>query len=203
MSIAHPTLIALVAACALASGQSSASCLDSLAAHRAQIETDYLKSKDSPFDQEMRARFAGFAYFAGNAAYCVESAFERTSGDKTFQMATFNGKTLPFRRYGVFHFQLGGASRSLAAYQRMDLPETERQWVLIPFRDETNGHETYGGGRYLQVDLPIGSATTLDFNRAFNPLCAYDSKFTCPIPPADNALKVSIPAGEKSDGGSH
>jgi uncharacterized protein (DUF1684 family) len=85
----------------------------------------------------------------------------------------------------------------------MDLPKTERQWVLIPFRDETNGDETYGGGRYLQVDLPISSATTLDFNRAFNPLCAYDSKFTCPIPPADNALKVSIPAGEKSYGGSH
>jgi len=74
----------------------------------------------------MRARFAGFAYFAGNAAYCVESAFERTSGDKTFQMATFDGKTLPFRRYGVFHFQLGGASRSLAAYQRLGPMPAER-----------------------------------------------------------------------------
>ncbi len=175
-----------------------ASCLDSLAEHRAQIETDYLKSADSPFDKELKAGFAGFSYFAGDSAFCVPAEFELSANAKVFAMPSFNGKTLPFRKYGVFHFQLGGARRSLGAYQRMDLPTDQRQWVLVPFRDLTTGHETYGGGRYLQVDLPLPAHLTLDFNRAFNPLCAYKSVFTCPIPPAENWLKLRIPAGEKT-----
>jgi uncharacterized protein (DUF1684 family) len=175
-----------------------ASCLDSLAKHRAQIETDYLKSDDSPFDKELKAGFAGFSYFSGDSAFCVAASFEPSADSKVFAMPSFNGKTLPFRKYGVFHFQLSGAQRSLSAYQRMDLPADQRQWVLIPFRDMTTGHETYGGGRYLQVDLPVPVRTSLDFNRAFNPLCAYKSVFTCPIPPAENWLKVRIAAGEKA-----
>lgn len=184
-------------------GAAKASCLDSLSEHRSQVEADYLKSDDSPFDKELKAGFAGFSYFAGDAAFCVKASFEPSADTKVFPMPSFNGKTLPFRRYGVFHFQLGGAQRSLSAYQRMDLPQDQRQWVLVPFRDRTTGHETYGGGRYLQLDLPLGTRTTLDFNRAFNPLCAYKSTFTCPIPPAENWLTLRIAAGEKTYPGNH
>ncbi len=180
-----------------------ASCLDSLPAHRAQTESEYLKSDDSPFDKEMRERFAGFSYFAGDAAYCVDASFERTAGEKQFDMAAFNGKTIPFRKYGVFRFQLGGAMRSLVAYQRMDVPAAERNWVLVPFQDGTNGKETYGGGRYLEIKFPIRSRTVLDFNHAFNPLCAYDAKFRCPIPPPQNRLAIAVTAGEKAYAGAH
>jgi uncharacterized protein len=69
--------------------------------------------------------------------------------------------------------------------------------VLVPFRDATSGRATYGGGRYLRIELPIAPSTTIDFNRAFNPWCAYNSKYICPIPPAKNWLRVSIEAGEK------
>lgn len=184
-------------------GAAEASCLDTLAKHRSQVESDYLKSDDSPFDKELRAGFAGFSYFAGDIAFCVEASFEPSADTKVFAMPSFNGKTLPFRKYGVFHFQLGGARRSLSAYQRMDLPKDQRQWVLVPFRDSTTGQETYGGGRYLQLDLPLPARTALDFNRAFNPLCAYKSTFTCPIPPAENWLKIRIAAGEKKYAGNH
>jgi len=108
-----------------------------------------------------------------------------------------------FRKYGLFRFQLGGAMQTLTAYQRMDLPEQERNWVLIPFQDRTNGKETYGGGRYLELYFPIGAHTELDFNRAYNPLCAYDSKFTCPMPPPENRLKIAVTAGEKAYAGKH
>ena len=118
-------------------------------------------------------------------------------------MAAFNGKSIPFRKYGVLHFQLGGATQSLTAYQLMDLPPQQRNWVLIPFQDRTNGHETYGGGRYLQLDFPIRTHVELDFNRAFSPLCAYDSKFTCPVPPPGNRLRILVPAGEKAHAGGH
>jgi uncharacterized protein (DUF1684 family) len=151
----------------------------------------------------MRAHFAGFAYFDGDAKYCVDASFEPAKNEKQFAMAAFNGKTIPFRKYGVLRFQLGGAVRSLAADQRMDLPAKERNWVLIPFQDGTNGHETYGGGRYLQLDLPLPAHAVLDFNRAFNPLCAYDSKFTCPVPPPQNRLPIPVPAGEKAYAGAH
>ncbi len=180
-----------------------ASCLDTLAEHRKQIETELLKSDDLPFHKDLKARFAGFSYFAGDAAFCVAASFEPTANSKIFAMPSFNGKTLPFRKHGVFHFQLGGAQQSLTAYQRMDLPKDQRQWVLVPFRDMTTGHETYGGGRYLQLDLPLPARPTLDFNRAFNPLCAYEPAFTCPIPPAENWLKTRIAAGEKAYAAKH
>jgi uncharacterized protein len=191
-----PCLLAMLVGCM--GTAADASCLDSLAQHRTQIETDYLKSDDSPFDKELKAGFSGFSYFAGDSSFCVPASFEPSAGSKVFAMPSFNGKTLPFRKYGVFHFQLGGARRTLSAYQRMDLPNDQRQWVLVPFRDMTTGHETYGGGRYLQVDLPLPAPLTLDFNRAFNPLCAYKAVFTCPIPPAENWLKMRIAAGEKA-----
>ena len=180
-----------------ASAAAHATCLDSLPTHRAQMEADYLKSKDSPFDEPMRAHFAGFSYFEGDASFCVDATFERAKGEKPFDMVAFNGKSLPFIKYGVFRFPLGGTMRTLTAYQRRDLPPAERQWVLVPFQDSTNGKETYGGGRYLQLDFPIRARMTLDFNRAFNPLCAYDAKFTCPVPPPENRLAISIPVGEK------
>ena len=123
--------------------------------------------------------------------------------EKEFKMAAFNGKTIAYRKYGVFRFQLGGAMQALTAYQRMDLPEAERNWALIPFQDRTNGKETYGGGRYLELYFPIGAHTELDFNRAYNPLCAYDSKFTCPMPPPENRLRIAVTAGEKAYAGKH
>jgi len=195
----------LLAPLALLGGfAADASCLDSLAAYRAQNEADYLKSKDSPFDKTMRARFAGFSYFDGDAGFCVDASFEPAAKDeKQFNMAAFNGKTIAFRKYGAFRFQLGGAMQALTAYQRMDLPVAQRNWVLIPFQDRTNGKETYGGGRYLDLHFPLSAHTELDFNRAYNPLCAYDSKFTCPVPPPENRLKIAVTAGEKAYAGKH
>lgn len=122
--IAAGLVHALVLLGSAESVSADASCLDSLAAHRAQTEADYLTSKDAPFDAAMRARFAGFS----------------------------------------FRFQLGGATQALTAYQRMDLPAAERNWVLIPFQDRTNGKQAYGGGRYLDLYFPISAHTELGFN---------------------------------------
>jgi len=118
-------------------------------------------------------------------------------------MPTYNVKSIPFREYGVFEFRVDGVGYSLTAYQRMDLPEEERQWVLVPFKDKTNGHETYGGGRYLEIMFPIDARTEIDFNRAANPWCAYDPRYTCPVPPLENWLSLPIEAGEKMFGSAH
>jgi uncharacterized protein (DUF1684 family) len=72
-----------------------------------------------------------------------------------------------------------------------------KKYLFIPFRDLTSGKESYGGGRYIDTEIPAGETLILDFNRAYNPYCAYSHRYSCPIPPEENTLKVEIRAGEK------
>ncbi len=174
------------------------SCLDDLSSHRASIDADYANGDESPLSDEQKAVFTGLEYFTGDDNFCVEATFTVSAESEVFEMPTFNEASLPFREYGTFRFSVGGSDHSLTAYQRMDLPEDRRQWVLVPFKDATNGRGTYGGGRYLEIDLPIDSSTTIDFNRGSNPWCAYDPGYVCPVPPSKNWLNLRIEAGEKA-----
>ena len=178
------------------------SCLSELAAHRSSIDVAFA-TDEYPLSDEQKADFAGLDYYSPNAEYCVPASFENAKATETFDMPTYNEKSIPFREFGVFEFHVDGVGYSLTAYQRMDLPEEKRQWVLVPFRDNTNGHETYGGGRYLEIQFPIDSQTEIDFNRAANPWCAYDAKYTCPVPPVENWLGLPIEAGEKMFAATH
>lgn len=182
---------------------SEESCLDSLPDFRANAEAFYLEPDSSPFSEEFRLAFAGFTYFDGDEAFCIDASYQLSKDTKTIEVPTFNNETIPFKEHGVFNFELGGKNQSLTAYQRMDLPEERRQWVLVAFRDHTNGKETYGGGRYLEIELPIESNTILDLNRAANPFCAYQSDFACPMPPVENWLKERVPTGELDYVGNH
>ena len=175
----------------------SENCLDSLASFRTEGEAIFGSSGPSPFSEEFRNQFTGLYFFEPDESYCIEATFELDEQTKTVDYPAFNGKTIPFRQYGTFRFEIAGESQTLVAHQRMDLPEEKRQWLLIMFRDLTNGDETYGGGRYIQVDLPAGIETRIDFNRAANPYCAYEAQLTCPVPPLENWLKIRILAGEK------
>ena len=174
------------------------SCPGDLSSHRVSIDTDYANGDDSPLSDDQKADFTGLDYFTGDNDFCVEATFTVSAENEVFEMPTFNEASLPFKEYGTFRFSVGGSDYSLTAYQRMDLPEDRRQWVLVPFKDATNGRGTYGGGRYLEIDLPIDSSTTIDFNRASNPWCAYDPGYVCPVPPAKNWLNLRIEAGEKA-----
>jgi uncharacterized protein (DUF1684 family) len=184
-------------------GQSSApvsndtACLSNLVEHRSSIDARFAND-EYPLSEAQKASFHGLNYFPPNTDYCFPARFETAAARETFDMPTYNEKSIPFRQYGTLEFQFDGVAYTLTAFQRMDLPEEERQWVLVPFKDTTNGHETYGGGRYLEIKLPINVQTEIDFNRAANPWCAYDARYTCPIPPVENWLSFSIEAGEKT-----
>jgi uncharacterized protein len=182
-----------LASCSFAAGDT---CLTELSGHRTKIDADFMADED-PLSKQQKLEFTGLNYYPGDPEYCIRATFSVKGKSEVFDMPTFNEKSIPFREYGTFRFRLHGVDHMLAAYQRMDLPDKDRQWVLIPFGDATNGIATYGGGRYISIDLPIEAGTTIDFNRAFNPWCAYNSKYLCPIPPAKNELKLSIEAGEK------
>ena len=98
---------------------------------------------------------------------------------------------------GTLHFTLNGTDEQLTVFQNIDLSRLEdyRNYLFVPFTDLTNGEQTYGGGRYLDLEGPLGDTVELDFNRAYNPYCAYGGRYSCPIPPQENHLEVSVEAG--------
>ena len=109
-----------------------------------------------------------------------------------------------YRKYGELRFVLNGQALHLSVYQSTDLLKRPgfEDYLFVPFTDLTNGHGSYGGGRYLDLRIPPAGSPgglTLDFNRAYNPSCAYNHGYSCPVPPAENRLAATIPAGVRSD----
>jgi uncharacterized protein (DUF1684 family) len=142
------------------------------------------------------AAFEGLHYFEADENYKVQALFTRSKGKK-FQMATSTTRLPVYRRYGYLDFTIAGESCRLTVYESMDY----KDYLFIPFRDANTGKLTYGAGRYLDIPVPATRQVEIDFNFAYNPYCAYSVRYSCPIPPAENTLKVAINAGEKTPPG--
>lgn len=114
-------------------------------------------------------------------------------------MKTTTSRLPIYKEYGKLHFKLNNKSFTLHVYQNEDLVKKKgyEDYLFIPFTDLTSGEESYGGGRYL--DMRIGDLTNpyIDFNLSYNPYCAYNSKYSCPIPPKENFINFRIEAGVK------
>lgn len=152
----------------------------------------FKESGESPIKD--RAAFTGLRYFEPDAAYRVTATLERLDGGKPYNVTMTGGETETYQPYGRATFTLAGQECRLLVFRSQ-----EDGQLFIPFKDLTNGQETYGAGRYLDVperDVS-GDELPLDFNRAYNPFCAYNPTYTCPIPPAENHLKVAVRAGER------
>ena len=150
----------------------------------------------SPLSETDRQSFQGLDYFDPAPELALTALFERAGDRSVFAMPTFDRRTLRYSHYGTFSAFLGNQPVRLKAFRREEA-DGNRNLLLVPFRDSTNGTETYAGGRYIELSLPLPEAPVLDFNRAMNPLCAYDPSYACPIPPPENRLAVPIRAGEK------
>jgi uncharacterized protein (DUF1684 family) len=152
----------------------------------------------SPLTAAQKKRFKGLDYFPFDPKYYFSGQIEREIhpiNDPKYY-ATFltnKGTNKRYIRYGKFHFNLDGRNDVLEVYKSI-LSDT----LFIPFKDLTNGKETYEGGRYIDAEILPGYRMDLDFNMAYDPSCAYNDKFTCAIPPKENFLTVEIRAGEKS-----
>ena len=163
-------------------------------------DREFRDPKLSPLESWDVPRFKGLKYFQINPRYKIQANFVRTSKQKKFKMPTSSGSTKVYVKYGELSFQLQHVHYVLSVYQSEALSKTEKykNYLLIPFRDMTNGKETYAGGRYIDWEIPSSDVVTLDFNLAYNPSCAYSSRWNCPIPPKENKLRTKIRAGEKS-----
>ncbi|PRQ03145.1 DUF1684 domain-containing protein [Enhygromyxa salina] len=148
-------------------------------------------------DAELRASFPGVDWFPLDPAVIVSARFEPTPTREPTLLQTSRGLTKTLYVVGVAHFELDGHALSLQALGYAPTP-TPDEPLLIPFRDETTGHESYAAGRYLELHAPNGATLELDFNRATNPLCAYSEHFNCPVPPRVNSLAVAIRAGART-----
>ncbi len=164
---------------------------------RKERDQAFRSSSDSPLPAEDKARFRGLNYFPINAALSFRLKLNRYPVPARIRMATNTGEVREGLRYGYFEFNVEGQTCRLQAYRMDENDNPGQAYLFIPFRDATNGKETYGGGRYLDLPENTSGVYDLDFNRAYNPFCAYGGDFSCPTPPDENKLAVPINAGEK------
>ncbi len=144
-----------------------------------------------------------FRFFPVDEKYRVMARFKKTTNNKWFSMETSGAVRKTFRIYGSLHFSINDTSVALNIYQSQNLMNMDeyKEHLFLPFSDLTSGEETYVSGRYIDLVISdiIGDKVLVDFNKAYNPYCAYISgKYNCPIPPFENQLNVAIQAGEKN-----
>ena len=160
------------------------------------IDSAYRDSLHSPLPKEDRPGFVQLPRFAPDRAYRVTARFVAQEGP-IFGMKTSTVREPKYRSVGTLYFTLQGKEEQLTVYRNIDLSRLEgyRNYLFVPFTDLTNGESTYGGGRYLDLEGPLVEVVELDFNRAYNPYCAYGGSYSCPIPPLENHLEVAVRAG--------
>jgi len=148
-----------------------------------------------------------FHFFPVNKAFNVSCIFEKITDTAGFTMRTSANTLKHYFKYGRLNFKLSGKDHHLFVYQGKDLMQTEKykDYLFVPFTDASSGDETYGSGRYLEFYIKDikSNMLQLDFNKAYNPYCAYSAGFKCPIPPRENFLPVAIRAGEMNFGKAH
>jgi len=177
---------------------------DSLAAineiqlHQKQLNKEFADKRESPLTEEDRKKFKQLPFFSINLTYRVEATLERTENTDFFGLKTTTSRIAMERIFGYLHFAIEGKQFKIPVYQSRDLmtkPGYE-DYLFFPFTDLTNGTETYGGGRYLDLRIPKeGDKIIIDFNKAYNPYCAYSDEFSCPKVPAENHLDIEVRAG--------
>lgn len=164
-------------------------------------DKDFKDALKSPLELEDFPYFNSLSYFPVKDSFKVTARFTRTPSEKKFEMPTMNGKSKTAVKFGEASFTLNGKEYKLGLYQLEKVAQMEKykNHLFIPFKDLTNGKESYSGGRYIDALIPETDTITIDFNRAYNPSCAYNkTKFSCPVPPRENHLKIGIEAGEKN-----
>jgi hypothetical protein len=165
--------------------------------HREEYKGEFLTDPRSPLSEE---DLPLLRFYPPDQRYQLTCRFIRTPEEKPFDLPTYSGITRPYVKYGILQFEWEGSSYQLAVYQNLALRQLPQyaQYLFLPFRDPTNGETTYGGGRYIDLQMPASGTEILqiDFNKCYNPWCHYSDGFNCPIPPTENHLTFPILAGE-------
>lgn len=164
------------------------------------LKAEYQNAKESPLRGERFTQFKAHPFFPIDLKYRVKADFKITENPVPFMMQTSSGVEQPYVEYGVAEFSVDEKMYALKVFQNLNLKEKNgfENYLFLPFRDETNGKETYGGGKYMDLTIPKGDTLILDFNTSYQPFCAYNAyDYSCPIVPEDNFLPLEVKAGVK------
>jgi uncharacterized protein (DUF1684 family) len=171
-----------------------------IATARHERDVAFANDPESPIPQAQRAAFRGLRHFPPDPAWRYAGWVERYPTPERISMVTTSGTPRPCERWGRVTFAREGRLLTLQVYRLLDLPDRPGgEGLFLPFKDQTTGKETYAAGRYVDLDGPDGGPFVLDFNRAYNPSCAYGEpqRFQCPVTPAENRLPIAVTAGER------
>ncbi len=167
--------------------------------HERMHKDDYFRrGADSPILHKERPSFAGLRYFPADPNLRFNLPLTPFAEQAEVILTATQGDERPFLRYGTVNFSVEGQECQLTIDQ-----DTQVGAFFLPFRDATSGQESYGGGRYLDVEQTEDESLTLDFNLAYNPWCNYNDLYSCVLPPAENRLAAPIRAGEMTYGEAH
>ena len=179
-------------------GANAQNYITKIEAHRANYKADFLKEERSPLKQE---DLKHLQFFEPDSAYLVNAKVKILKNEKIFKMPTYDGTSKEFIRYANVTFKLKDTALTLTLYRNISLMMNPayKDLLFLPFTDLSNNKTSYGGGRYIDLDLKSirKNKIEIDFNKAYNPYCAYSDGYRCPIPPEENDLNIAISAGEK------
>ena len=164
-----------------------------------ELNKSYADKEKSPLTEEDFKTFTHLDFFPITDEFIIKAKFIRARKEKPFEMKTTTARLPVYKKYGELHFTFEGNEYKLNVYQNLDLIKKEgyEDYLFLPFTDSTNGNETYIGGRYIDCRIQKELEWTIDFNKAYNPYCAYNYEYSCPIVPLENDLNIEILAGVK------
>ena len=170
-----------------------------IAKHRDGYKAAFINDQNSPLKEK---DLKHLHFFEADSTYQITASVNLLIDQKPFQMPTYDGTSKEFIRYAKVNFKLNGKDLELTLYRNMGLMINPiyKNSLFLPFTDESTSVTTYGGGRYIDLDVRRikDNKITIDFNKAYNPYCAYSDGYRCPVPPEENDMPVSILAGEKN-----
>tara|TARA_B110000014_G_C20050990_1_gene546717 strand:+ start:160 stop:783 length:624 start_codon:yes stop_codon:yes gene_type:complete len=182
-------------------GQSnSSSFIEEVKQFQQELNDQYSDSAHSPLLDKDRLNFNGHDFFEPNPVFYVQAKFKRTENEEVFEMKTSTSRRPTYKKYGEIKFKINGKKFKLNIYQNQRLMNNElyADHLFLPFTDLTNGEESYGGGRYIDLTISDSKTMIINFNKAYNPYCCYNSRYSCPIPPKENHLNIKVTAGVKA-----
>ena len=171
------------------------------ATFQSELNESYANADSSPLQEKDLKDFKGLDFYPITEEFYVKARFEKVKKSKPFDMKTSTDRLPKYKIYAILYFTLNDVEYKLNVYQNMDFTGKKGfdDYLFLPFSDLTSGNETYIGGRYLDMKIPEKRTTHvfINFNNAYNPYCAYNYKYSCPLVPLENDLNVEIKAGVK------
>jgi uncharacterized protein (DUF1684 family) len=162
-----------------------------------QLNASFKDATTTPFNNSDLKRFSGLDFFQIDSNYIVKAEITLIGNAKKIKLSTSTGSELNVIKYAELIFMINAKKYKLFAYKYLNSTDYPPNHLFVPFLDKTNGYETYGGGRYLDLYQNSSLKITIDFNNSYNPLCAYNESYSCPLVPKENFLDATVKAGVK------